>query len=491
MRMPSRTKPLLIVAVAGVVAMVPLRGDPRTAPLTHSEWAHMLLRGLDMEEALRLTTTASQAFSLLSWKESLAFSAERFSQGEGVDVLAPGRVRAREATAEVAYPVAVLRTGDYRLRLRMEGGTTQPVVAEVVEAGETQPEALFTVATTAQPSWVDAGSVHLDPGRYTTSVRLATGSVLEKVELVPPCLAAIEPPGGWKALATLDRDALAVTTVQAVDGESELPAAGPVVEVAAREFQVEEALVTASLEPGAAEPSIVGGIDGRRALALLNVPREGFYSISVLGLRGEGQSWMLDGCRKAVLCPDLTAPATAAWQPILTAHLTAGRHFIVVTLGPGAAVLRLRAEMKRNAPEDYVETLRRLGFDPGPPGEVDRPRAVEAMHFVGARRERLQKTSCGDVLASPRTDTALLQPVTVAQPGTPPLVLGEPPLNPPLPPPDPTGPEPTPAPSPTPSSEPTPAPSPTPVPTPTPGPTPTPTPVPTPIPSQPPGSPAL
>jgi hypothetical protein len=481
-------KPLVVVAVAAAAAMVPLRGDPRTAPLTHSEWAHMLLRGLNMEEALGRSGTASQAFALLSWKEALAFSADRYAHGEGVDVLPEGRVRAREATAEVAYPMAVLRTGDYRLRLRMEGPTAEPVVAEVVERGQTQPEALFTVATSAEPAWLDAGSVHLDPGRYTTSVRLGTGSVLEKVELVPPCLAAIEPPGGWNALATLDRDALAVTTVQAVDGESELPAAGPVVEVAAREFQVEEALVEASLEPGEAEPRLSGGIDGRRALALLTVPREGLYSLSVLGLRGDGQSWLLDGCRKAVLCPDLTAPESSEWQPLLTAHLTSGRHFIVVTLGPGAAVLRLRAEMKREAPEDYVDTVRRLGFDPGPPGEVDRPRAVEAMRFVGARRERLQKTSCGDVLASPRIETALLQPVAVAQPGTPPQVIGQPPGNTPLPPPDP-GPGPSPEPSP--STEPTPGPSPTPTPTPTPSPspTPTPTPVPTPIPSQPPGSP--
>ncbi len=51
----------------------------------------------------------------------------------------------------------------------------------------------------ATMGWVDAGSLHLDPGAYEATVLLPEGSQLEFVELAPPCLHPIEPRGGWKA----------------------------------------------------------------------------------------------------------------------------------------------------------------------------------------------------------------------------------------------------------------------------------------------------
>jgi hypothetical protein len=52
-------------------------------------------------------------------------------------------------------------------------------------------------------TWIDAGATHLDPGAYTASVLLPRGTTLEHVEVAPPCVMPIEPPGGWKAPAVL------------------------------------------------------------------------------------------------------------------------------------------------------------------------------------------------------------------------------------------------------------------------------------------------
>src|SRR5205807_704781 len=151
----KRVKLGALIAVVAAAALLPLYGDPRNAPVTHAEWARMLLRGLKMEEAARQATTASQAFAILSWKGSLSLRADR----------------------------------------------------------------------AAQMGWVDAGRVHLDPGAYTASVLLPRGTALEHVEVAPPCLSPIEPPGGWKAADVLLSEDAAVTIVQALDRESELPPA--------------------------------------------------------------------------------------------------------------------------------------------------------------------------------------------------------------------------------------------------------------------------
>ena len=107
------------VAAVAVAALLPLYGDPRNSAVTHAEWARMLLRGLDMQEAIQQTTTATQAFAILSWKGSLSFRADRYVAGDDVRVEGEGERRQVVATGEigeVTYAVAVVRGGDYRLR---------------------------------------------------------------------------------------------------------------------------------------------------------------------------------------------------------------------------------------------------------------------------------------------------------------------------------------------------------------------------------------
>jgi len=74
----------------------------------------------------------------------------------------------------------------------------------------------------------------------------------------------------------------------------------------------------------------------------------------------------------------------------------AGRHTLVLSLAEGASVDQLRIERKKSSAADYVATIRRLGFDPGPQGAVARGKALDAMRFVREQRRVLLSSLCGD-----------------------------------------------------------------------------------------------
>jgi hypothetical protein len=382
-----------------------------------------------------------------------------------VDVVGASGARKVLATAragEVAYPLAVVKGGDYRFRVRMAGNPASPASAEITALGGANATATFTLVPPPLTGWVDAGAAHLDPGAYTASLLLPAGTSLDNLEVAPPCTDAIEPPGGWRSRAVTQTEEVAVTAIKALDLESELPPADRPIEVTAG------------------------------TTVFLELPAAGLYTVSVLGAAGGGQSWKADACRKAVWCPDAAvagSPAAApSWHVLMTAAFGSGRHFFSATLAPGASVERLRAERKKDSPADYVATLRRLGFDVGPAGPITRPRAVEAMHFIERRRSEMTG-ACGDILAPP-VERALAEAAPIAGPGVGPGFSGNAPgaeqfvpvgssVEPPPPPvTSPPGPPPTVPVTPTP-------------PPPTVGPRPTPPPPPPTIPPQPVGSPVL
>jgi hypothetical protein len=118
----------------------------------------------------------------------------------------------------------------------------------------------------------------------------------------------------------------------------------------------------------------------------------------------------------------------------------AGRHTLVLTLGDGASVERVRIEMKKSEPADYVATLKRLGFDQGADGPVARSRALDAIGFVREQRRNLVVSRCGDVpleeLPTP-LPTQVAGAATGTEPATQPPSRAEPPLGLPILPPQP------------------------------------------------------
>jgi hypothetical protein len=399
----SKLKGLALLAVVGAGALLPLYGDPRTTGVSHAEWARMILRSLDLIDSGILTDQASQVFATLSWKNSLSYRADRYAKAAGVEVDSGAGapwVRATAGVGTLAYPVAVTRGGDYRLRLRLAGESTAPAEADIAPAGQDKPLKAFAVAPSAGPAWVDAGQLHLDPGAYTASVLLPPGTALEYVELAPPCLNPIEPFSGWQARAITTSEDLAVTTVKALDLEHELPPSEPKIEVTGAQMVPERALpIPATAGTGPEGQWLKAGPEGVRAVVLVNLPQPGLYTLSVFGRSGNGQSWVADACRKAVLCPEPEAAGAARWRPVMTGRFTSGPHAFGVSLASGAVIERVRVERRKETAEDYVATLRRLGLDPGPEGPVSRDVAVDAMNLIQGRR-RLSLESgpfCGDI----------------------------------------------------------------------------------------------
>jgi hypothetical protein len=365
------------------------------SPVSHPEWARMIVRSLDLLDS-GLTEQASQVFSTLSGKDSRAYRADRYAEAEGVEVFGEGSAKAVRATApvaEVTYPLSIARGGDYRLRLRL-GGTSE-AEAEVTETGKDKPLRVFKVAPTGTPAWIEAGMTHLDPGTYKAAVLLPTGSVLEWLEVAPPCTNPIEPRGGWQAPAVATTEDVAVTVLQATDQESELPPASPPIELQGADFQLDDGqsvTTVSSAERGA----LHAGPKGAHGILVATLPEPGLYTLSVFGEFPSGQSWLLDGCRKSVLCP--VQDATARWRMVLSGVLAAGPHSFAVTLGPGAVVHRLRLERKKDTVEDYTATVRRLGLDLGPAGPVTRAKADEARRFIERRRTIQELVFCGDII---------------------------------------------------------------------------------------------
>ena len=165
----TKLKTVVLASVVAAAALMPLYGDPRSTPVTHPLWARMLLRALDMNDAVRISDQASQVFMTLSWRDSLTYRADRFMKADGVQVVGEGGatgVAATNGVGEVTYAVALVRGGDYRLRARMAGSPSSAPTAEITPLGKTTAIRSFTFPSAALPGWVTAGATYLDPGTY-------------------------------------------------------------------------------------------------------------------------------------------------------------------------------------------------------------------------------------------------------------------------------------------------------------------------------------
>jgi hypothetical protein len=447
----GRLKTFVLAAAVVAAALVPLFGDPRQTPVTHPLWARMLLRSLEMTDAVRASSQASQVFAALAPRDSLSYSADRFLRATGASVTGEGTaavVTAGASPAEVSFAIPVAQPGDYHLRARVSGVAGSPATAEFRPLGGGDPLKSFTLVPASETGWVSAGTAHLDPGAYSAQFLLPPGASLSQIEVAPPCVNAIEPANGWQPNGVTTTDDLAITALKAIDIEHELPPAATPIELTGDAFQVEAPFTAVE------ERAKAAGLDamtlratraGLRAVVSFEVPESGLYSITAFVAPGNGQRFLVDGCRKAIVCP----AEGSGWRPVMSQTLAAGRHTLVLSLADGASFERLKLERKKSSAADYGATLRRLGFDPGPQGPVTRARALDAMRFVRDQRRALMVSLCGDRV---QIDESFAGQTTVAGnaaivPGQPPgepvgpgEAPGPPPLIPPQPPSSPTTP---------------------------------------------------
>jgi hypothetical protein len=387
-----------LVAGVAVVALLPLYGDVRpSAFVSHAEWARLMLRGLDLlADAPGVNDTAAQAFATLSGRDSRAWPADQYVRGQRVEAFEEDgvhRIRAAGGIGEAVYALGIARQGNYRLRFQVAGPAAAE--AELTKAGSNEILRSFTVPAATVMGWIDAGAVHLDPGAYDATVLLPEGSVLEYVELAPPCLHPIEPRGGWKAAAAATTEDVAVTVLQALDLESELPPAAPPIEFRGNDLKLEDGSRAMDASAGG-EGGFRGGPKGSRVVLLADIPETGLYTLSVFGVPGAGQRWTADACRQCAVCP--SNDPTARWRVLLSGQFQKGPHLFSASLGPDSAIERIRLEQKKDAPADYVAAVDRRGLELSPAGPVSREKAEEARRFLERRRAQQAQELCGDIL---------------------------------------------------------------------------------------------
>ncbi len=404
MRLKKSAKRALLAAVVATAVFVPLYGDPRQSPVTHPEWARMMLRALDMESVLVRGSSASLAFDSLAWRTSINMPLERTLRNTGVAFLTgpPTQVKAQDQGGEVAYRLASGRRGDFRFRIKTSGMSAQPFAFEVTPEGETKPVRSLTLPVGLN---AETGAVPIAPGVHSLSVGLPAGVALDNIEVIPPCINAIEPKSGWSPTAIARTAEVAVTALKALDLEFELPPAASPIELGSVTFQPTLAqALKASLKSDPGGVWLEGGAEGTQAVAHVDLPEAGLYTLSAYGLQGQGQSWTADACQKSVLCPNKEMPETPRWRPVMTADFSAGPHAFVMTLANGAAVQRIRFERKKDAAASYLSTIARLGLDLGDDRPISRPLAVQAMEFIRRQRHATLE-SCGEILL--RTDVLI------------------------------------------------------------------------------------
>ena len=171
----------------------------------------------------------------------------------------------------------------------------------------------------AETAWVSAGTAHLDPGGYSAQFLLPPGATLSQVEVAPPCVNAIEPASGWQA-----------TGVTTSGRPRDHGAQGDRLGSTSCRRRRRRSSSTGDSVPG--RGAVRGGRGARhgggprrddaratraglRAIVSFEVPESGLYCMPAFLTPGDGQRFLVDGCRKAVVCP----AETSGWRPVMSA----------------------------------------------------------------------------------------------------------------------------------------------------------------------------
>jgi hypothetical protein len=294
--------------------------------------------------------------------------------------------------AEALYEVAMLRAGDYGIRVKLSGGGAVLKVAD-------QSYELFQPES--DPRWVDANRVRLSPGSHKLSLMLPEGSRADAIGVTPPCMLPVEPLGGWKPLEPLRFQEMAVTLAKALDLEQNLPELGDPLTIRGEEFvrtlsfPYEEEAQSVENEPFWLQTggSIV------TAVARFKVSEPGVYSIEARYLSSRPVRWNMDSCLRVITCP--VTPTQAGRRRSLALELEAGEHEIEVTLGPGSKLDRIEVQRRDGSTEAYINAVEDEGFKMGKPeGNVLRRDALSAARKLNDRFLKLASLRCEDSLVT-------------------------------------------------------------------------------------------
>ncbi len=356
-------------------------------PITQAAWARLLVGAMGISEAVDpsgqddaaliefLSGTPAPAIRVWAASAKPFPSGVQSVPGDGGD--GKEGVRVGNETASVRYLIRVPQPGIYALRFvgagdlqrwRMDGG----------EARLGQPSGRLSDMAASLGAEKEMGDLLgyflLPAGEHQVTVEIPPGGALGRFDLLRQPFPHVVPPGGWRPEAPLTFGVKAVTMVQAMQIEHELP------DISKWRVQREGERYDADLLPARqtnegtrdkpSEGALVQGTEsGSRVLYRVQVPQPGTYTLlaRVTGT-GSGRLLLNDSVERAWRAPD---PADRlVWNDLATLPLGGGAQGLDVRLDAGAGLDVLRLVYRDPSPEASLLLLEDLGFRESDPEAV-------------------------------------------------------------------------------------------------------------------------
>ena len=385
-----RTRHTGLAPVVAILALLCVATSARAQPITQGEWARRIVIALGLEgEAVRAGAPDSDYVAFLSGDPVPPLrvegaAARPIPPGARVepDALEP-RLRALRAGAEevtATYTVRVPAGGVYALRRAGQGGAQRwridggrPVISPPADPEE---PAIRLAGVNPAPAAREprlVGYFVLALGEHALSVAIPPGGTLSAFELVRQPFPHVRPPGGWEPAETLTFGVKAVTMVQLMQLEDQLPDVprSTVVREGER-FEIVRPARPPIADRSPGNPSagfwMRGGPGGAGLSYEVNLRDACVYSV-VARLAGRGSArFRLDGrVERSVTTPG--SGERFVWLRVSTLPLDAGVHRVDVRLGEGVGLDSFRLVCRDPNPEASLLLLRDLGFEEKFPGD--------------------------------------------------------------------------------------------------------------------------
>ncbi|MDP3938260.1 MAG: hypothetical protein Q8R92_09000 [Deltaproteobacteria bacterium] len=384
----ARRIPALRV-VAAILALLPavfiLLGAERASagPITQAAWARLLVDAMGLSEAvdpsgqddaaLMEFLSGTPAPAIRVWAASAKpFPAEAQSvPADGGDGKAG--VRAGNETASGRYLVRIPQPGIYALRFT-GAGELQRWRMDENEVRLGRPSGTMESLGAEKEKGDLLGYFLLSAGDHEVTVEIPLGGALGRFELLRQPFPHVLPPGGWHPGEALTFGVKAVTMVQAMQLEHELP------DISKWRVQREGERYDADPLPGQqtnegtrdkpSEGALVKGAgSGSRMLYRVEVPQPGTYTLlaRVTGAGG-GRLLLNDSVERAWRAPDPSD--RLVWNDLATLPLGGGAQGLDVRLDAGAGLDVLRLIYRDPSPEASLMLLEDLGFHESDPEAV-------------------------------------------------------------------------------------------------------------------------
>jgi len=400
-------------SLACVMLALFLAAPARAQTITQGEWARRMVSALGLEDqAVPRGAPASDYVEFLSGDPIPPLriegaSAAPIPAGARVEPVAADphlrALRAGAANAAAFYRVSVPVGGVYALRMIGEGGAQRWrldggrwIASPPADPSEPLAVLAGTPAAPVLPEPKLVGYFVLSRGNHTASVEIPSGGVLAAFELVRQPFPHVRPPGGWASGEALTFGVKAVTMVQLMQLEDQLPDV-PRASVA-REGERFEASRPARSPIGDRSPGtpsagawMRGGHGGAALSYQVELGKPCVYSV-VARMTGRGSArFRFDGSVERSVTPP-GAGERFAWLRVSTLPLNSGPHRVDVRLGDGVGLDSFKLICRDPDPEASLLLLRDLGFEekfpndtvtaPFAAGNLDRPYFRERMQSL-------------------------------------------------------------------------------------------------------------